>query len=136
MTTKKSKRLYWLFKVLSVFISCAFPIWAIVEKFPMWRDTHGIHSFGVGFILILIVLTIVFRRTVFNFIRDNLNLKHAPPIVVWLIMLIISYILVYIGEFMSDLTTVLWMGLVGCAIGTVFTYIAEHCFRKKVENNE
>jgi hypothetical protein len=89
---------------------------------------------GVGVILILIVLLVIFRRTVFNFIKDKLNLKYAPPIVVWLVLLIVSYIMIYIGNIMRDMTTVLWMGLIGCAIGTVLTYISERF--KKVSEDE
>ena len=132
MTEQKRNRLYWLFKILGILISCALPIWAICEKFPIWTVEHGAsHSVGVGVILILIVLLIIFRRTVFDFIKDKFNLKYAPPLVIWLVMLIISYIMIYIGNFMRDMTTVLWMGFIGCAIGTFLTYISER-FKKKV----
>jgi ABC-type xylose transport system permease subunit len=133
MTEQKSKRLYWLFKVLSVVVSCAFPIWAICEKFPVWTETHGTtHTVGVGIVLIIMVIAIVFRKTVFAFIRDKLNLKHAPPLAVWLILLAISYLFIYLGEVMKDMTTVLWMGFVGCVIGTVLTYISDRFKTKEV----
>ena len=134
MSSKKRKALYWLFKALSVIISCALPIWAIYEKFPIWTMTHGAtRSVGAGGILCLIVILIVFRKSVFNFFAEKLNLKHAPPIVIWLAMLIVSYILTYINSFINDLNTVFWMGLVGCAIGTVLTFIAENKFGEKKE---
>jgi hypothetical protein len=137
MTEKKRKRSYWLFKILSVVISCALPIWAIWEKFPIWTYTYGTtRSVGVGGILALIVVLVVFRKAVFNFIRDKLKLRHAPPLAVWLVMLIISYILVYIGNFIRDLNTIFWMGLIGCAIGSVLTFIAEHRFGKNEEKND
>lgn len=136
MTNRKRKTFYWLFKILSVLVSCALPIWAIWEKFPIWTYTYGTsRSVGVGGILVLIVLLMVFRKAVFKFIVDKLKLRHAPPLAVWLVMLIISYILVYIGNFIRDLTTVFWMGFIGCAIGTVLTFIAEHRFGKKEEND-
>lgn len=136
MTEKKRNILYWVFKIFGILISCAFPIWAICEKFPLWTVEHGTtHSVGVGIVLILIVMLIIFRRTVFNFIKDKLNLQYAPPLVVWLVLLIISYIIIYIGNFMQDMTTVLWMGFIGCAIGTLLTFISEK-FKKKVSENE
>jgi hypothetical protein len=132
MTEKKRKTLYWVFKLLGILVSCALPIFAICEKFPVWTETHGAtHSAGVGVVLILIVLLIVFRRTVFGFIRDHFDLKHAPPIMVWLVMLVISYVMIYIGNFMRDMTTVLWMGLVGCAIGTFLTYLSDRIGKVK-----
>lgn len=132
MSNKKRKLFYWLFKLLSVIISCALPIWAICEKYSIWTLTHGTtRSVGAGGILILIVLLVVFRKTVVNFITEKLKLTHAPPLVIWIAMLITSYILVYISNFMRDLTTVFWMGLIGCAIGTVLTFIAESRFGKE-----
>ena len=135
MSTTKRKVSYLIFKFFGVFISCFLPIWAICEKFPIWTTKYGSsQSIGAGGILILIVLLVVFRKTVFQFLLDRLNLKHAPPIVVWLVMLIVSYVLVYIGNFMRDLTIVFWMGLIGCSIGTLFTFIAESRFGEEKKN--
>ena len=136
MLEKKSNKLYWCFKLVGILISCALPIWAICERFPIWTESHGTgRTVGVGVILIGIVLLVVFRKTVFDFIRDHFDLKHAPPLAIWIVMLIISYILVYIGEFMRDLTSVFWMGFIGCAIGTFFTYLSNR-FKKDVTTNE
>lgn len=136
-TDKKRSKIYWLFKIGGVLISCLFPILTICEKFPIWRAVHGANrSIGVGAILILIVVAIIFRKSVFQFFAERLKLKHAPPIFVWLVMLIISYVLIFIGEFLIDLTTVLWMGVLGCAIGTLLTFIGENFFGKKEKEDE
>lgn len=106
-------------------------MWAIAEKFPLWTTTYGkAHTIGIGSVFSVIVILIVFRQSVFNFLRDKLNLTHAPPLAVWLVLIAISYVLVFIGHFMRDLVAVLWMGLIGCAIGTLLTYIAERKFGK------
>lgn len=136
MTERKRKTLYWLFKVASVIVSCALPIWAICEKFPLWAEYHGTsRSVGMGIILIAIVLIIIFRKTVFDFIKDHFDLKHAPPLAIWLVMLVVSYILIYIGEVMRDMTTVFWMGFIGCVIGTFLTYISERFKAKEVKSD-
>lgn len=125
MTARKRKALFWILKIAGILISCALPVWAICEKFPVWTVNHGTGcSVGVGLFLIAIVLIVVFRRTVFKFIEDHFDLRHAPPLMVWLVMLAVSYALVFLGEFMRDLTTVFWMGLIGCAIGTFLTYLS------------
>ena len=137
MSEKNRKTYYWLFKILSIIISCAFPIWAIAEKYPLWETTCGTtHSIGVGGILALIVIIIVFRKAVFGFIRDRLKITHAPPLAVWLVLIATSYALVFIGQFIQDLVIVLWMGLIGSTIGTVLTFIAENKFCKKKENDD
>ena len=129
---KKRKIFYLLFKVSSILISCFFPIWAVCEKFPLWTVSYGTgRSVGVGTILILIVVSIIFRRAVFKFISERLKLEHTPPLAVWLVLIAVSYILIFIGNFLRDLTTVLWMGMLGCAIGTVLTFIAENYFGNK-----
>ena len=137
MTDRKSKILFWVFRIASIVVSCALPIWAICEKFPLWSEAHGTgRSIGVGIILIAIVLLIIFRKTIFDFIRDKFDLKHAPPLTIWIVMLILSYLLVYLGEVMRDMTTVFWMGFIGCAIGTFLTYLSERCKAKEVKSNE
>lgn len=138
MTEKKRKLLYWCFKIASVLVSCALPIWAICERFPIWTADHGTgRTVSVGIILIAIVVLIIFRKAVFGFIKDRFHLNHAPPLAVWIVLLIISYILVYIGDVMRDMTTVFWMGLLGCAIGTVLTFISNRFdTREGVTSNE
>ena len=132
--TEKSKKLYWAFKIASVLISCALPIWAICAKFPIWTEQSGAgRSASAGLILIGIVIIIVFRKTVFDFIRDRLDVKHAPPLLIWLVLIIISYTFIYIADVMKDMNTIFWMGFLGCALGTLLTYIAESRFGKKDE---
>ena len=131
MTESTRKKLYWTFKILSILVSCALPIWDICVKYPLWTVEHGTtHTVGVGVILAGIVVLVVFRRTVFQFIRDHLDIKHAPSLMAWIIFLIIAYIMVFIGEFMRDLTTILWLGLIGSTIGTLLTYVSEK-FKKE-----
>lgn len=136
MSEKSRKTKYWIFKLLSIIIACGLPIFAVCEHFPIWTVSHGaVRSLGVGFIIILVVIAVIFRKSVFNFLSEKLKLTHAPPMLIWLIMLIVSYVLLYINDFVRDLTTVIWMGLLGCAIGTGLTYIAEHFYGKDEDNN-
>lgn len=135
MSTKRNKAFYWLFKILGVIVACALPVWGICEKFPLWTTAYGQgQSIGVGSILILIVVLMVFRKSVFKFVEEKLKLRHAPPIVAWLVLLVISYILLYIANFLKDLTTVLWLGVIGCGIGMVLTFIAENRHGKEKSN--
>jgi hypothetical protein len=83
MSEKKRKIKYWVFKSLSVIISCGLPIYAVWEHFPIWTISHGpARSLGVGGIICLIVLVIIFRKAVFNYLKDKATLNHAPPLVV------------------------------------------------------
>jgi amino acid transporter len=132
MTERKRKSLYWGLKILGILVSCLLPIFSICEKFPIWTESHGAaHSAGVGAVLIAIVLLVVFRRTVFQFIRDKLDLRHAPSIMVWPALLVVAYVMIYIGNFMEDLTTVLWVGFIGSVIGNILTYISNRYSKEK-----
>ena len=136
MPEKKCKIKYWILKALSVLISCGLPIYAVYEHFPLWSVSYGAsRSVGAGFVIILIVVAIIFRKSVFNYMKNKMKLQNAPPLAIWLIMLAISYLLLYINQFIRDLTTVFWMGLIGCAIGTFLTYIAENWYGKKEDTN-
>lgn len=133
---KKRKSLYVTLKVASILISCFFPILAVVEKFPVWVNDHGQgKSIGVGAIIIMVAVTIIFRKSVFGYLSDKFKLKHAPPLFIWMALLVVSYILIFINTFVKDLTVVLWMGVLGCAIGTALTYVAENHFGNK-ENSD
>ena len=137
MKSEKTRQIkYWVCKSLSVLVACGLPVFAICEHFPIWTETHGAtRSIGAGGIICLIVVAIIFRKAVFDYLKEKLKLQNAPPLAVWLILIVISYILLYINQFIRDLTTVFWMGLVGCAIGTGLTYIAENWYGKKEDEN-
>ena len=137
MTERKRKALFWLFKISGILVSCAFPIWAICERFPIWTVEHGAkRTFSIGLILIIFVILVIFRKTVFDFIKQHLNLQHAPPLTIWLVLIIVSNILAHIGDVMRDMSTVFWMGLIGCIIGTFLTYISERFNTKEVTSDE
>ena len=132
--SKKRKFVYWSLKFLSILISCAFPIWAIYERYPIWVTEYGTSSsIGAGGVLIFAVILIICRRPIFNFMRDHLKLKYAPPILVWLVLIIISYTLLYISKFLYDITNVFWMGFIGCGIGTLLTFHSRKLRKKGKE---
>lgn len=135
MARVKNNFWYWLFKVLSVLVSLAFPGWAIYERFPIWISTHGTtHSIGAGGILMIVIVLFIWRRPVFSFLKDRLKMKYAPPLFGWGVLLAVYYILKFVSRFMSDIEVILWMGFFGGAIGAFLTFVAENFLR--VEKNE
>ena len=134
--SRKRKFFYWMLKFWSVVISCAFPIWAIYERYPLWITEYGTsRSIGAGGILVITVILIICRKPIINLLRDRFKLKYAPPLVIWVVLIIISYTLLYISKFLYDITNVFWMGFIGCGIGTLMTFIAENCVRKESGEN-
>jgi hypothetical protein len=126
---KKRKAWFWGLKSAGIVSSCLFPLFAIYEKFPMWVEESGAgRSLGSGMIIGAMVLLAVFRKTVFAYLSEKLKGKNAPPITIWIVLLICAYLLIYINSFLMDLITVLWMGLLGCGIGTGLNAIADNKF--------
>lgn len=129
---KNRKLYYWGLKSAGVLSSCLFPLWAIFEHFPLWVQSNGAgRSVGSGLIIGAIVLVAVFRKTVFAYIGEKMKGKNAPPITIWIVLLISTYILMYINSFLVDLVTVFWMGLLGSGIGTGLNSIADNKFGEK-----
>lgn len=136
MSEKKRKFWHFLFKLIGFLTACGMPLYAIYEHFPIWTEHHGsTHSLGSGVIIAAIVLLVIFKSTVYSWLKEKLQGKHAPPIAIWITLLVICYMLIYINKFLIDLTVILWMGLVGCAIGNIFNYIADHKFTEEKEND-
>lgn len=126
---KKRKAWFWGLKSAGIVSSCLFPLFAIYEHFPIWVEENGAgKSLGSGLIIGAIVLLAVFRKTVFAYLSEKFKGKNAPPITIWIVLLICAYLLIYINSFLMDLITVLWMGLVGCVIGTGLNAIADNKF--------
>jgi hypothetical protein len=128
-TTTKRNILYYLFKIASIIAACALPLWGVFEKYPLWAESHGtLRSVGTGGLIGIIILLVVFRRTIFNFLKDRWKMSYAPPITIWIILIVISYLTMFVSKFLFDLTTILWMGLVGSMAGGVLTFIGENFF--------
>lgn len=134
----KNNLLYWLLKGVGIIISALLPIWVVFEKFPLWAETHGTgKTIGMGGLIGATILIVIFRKTVIGYLKEKLNLNHTPPLMMWIVSLIVTYTLIYIIKFLYDLALVLWMGLLGSVIGTLFTFAAEILFgneREKVED--
>lgn len=127
MTQSKRRSIYWVLKISSIIISCAFPAWGIFEQFPIWQERGGTgRSVGVGFILLFVVVIIVFHKSVFKFIEERLKLKHAPPLMIWLALIVLTLGLIWLSSLMADMINIYILGFIGCLIGNVLTFIGEH----------
>ena len=75
------------------------------------------------------VVIITFRKQVFAFFREKLRLKHAPPVFVSFVFMVIGYILEYVSKFLTDITSVFEAWFIGCLIGAALTFVAENFLR-------
>ena len=127
----KRSGIYWFLKVASIIISCALPAWGILEQFPIWQETGGTgRSIGMGAILFAIVVLIVLRKPVFKFFEERLKLNHAPPLMIWLVLIVGTLALIWLSSLMADMLNIYILGFIGCAIGNILTFIGEFIIRK------
>ena len=125
----KRNLFYWLLKGGGIGISAILPLWVVLEKFPLWVETHGVgRSVGAGGIIGAIIVLVIFRKTVMGYLKEKFKLSHTPPMTVWIVCLAITYGLMFLVKFLYDLSLVLWMGLIGSVVGTLFTLAGETLF--------
>ena len=86
--------------------------------------------------LAALVLIVIFKKTIFGGIKERLKMKHTPPLLIWVVMLILAYAILSVCSFLLDIIMVLWMGLIGCGIGTILSMVAEFCFGKEEKDHE
>ena len=134
MKRPKNNARYWIFKVASVIVSCAFPLWALYERYPVWF-AFGEKKvfFGAGGIVAVLVVLFVMRKSVFGFLREKLKLRYAPPFIGWLFPMFLGYAIIYINSYAYDVVHVSKMGLIGGAIGMGITFIAENFLKVNKE---
>ena len=136
MRTSKRLTTYWILKVLSIVVACALPIWGILEQFPIWKTSNGTNrAVGAGMILIAAVILIVFRRAVFKFFSEKLKLTHAPPLMIWLCLILLTWCIMWLSSIMEDMMNIYILGFIGCLIGNVLTFIGEHLREDETEND-
>lgn len=134
--SKKDKFFYWFWRLSGIITACLCPIYAVIEHFPIWLERNGTgRTLGVGAILILIILAVVFRKTVINYFREKFKTHTFPPVMGWIVLLCIAYVLQFINAFIIDMTAVFWAGLVGGLIGSFFMWLADR-IKRKGELNE
>ena len=128
MKTKRNL-FYWLLKGGGIGISAAMPLWAVLNKFPIWIETHGAgRSIGAGGIIGIIIVLVIFRKSIMGYFEEKFGLGHTPPVLIWGVSLAITYGLMFVVKFLYDLSLVLWMGLIGSVIGTLLTFTGEIFF--------
>ena len=137
MRARTKKRLTLLsFKGASIAVSAGMPIWAILEKFPLWREEAGaLQTLGIGGVMIVAVSVITFKKTVFNYLKEKTGMKSAPPLAIWAVLLFVSFALSALADAMSDMRTVFVAGIVGSGIGTALNFIGETLKARSTEES-
>ena len=120
------------FRAAGASVAIGLPAWAILAKFPVWRtETGTLGMLGMGGIMIAVVALVTFKRTVLDFIKEKTGMKTSPPLAVWGVLLIASFILSAFAELLSDMRGIFIAGLVGSGVGTVLNIIGDRLSEKR-----
>lgn len=127
-------------RMLAVAAFIGFPVWAVAEKFPLWKTRGGDGAaLGVGGVLLLIVLFVTFKKYVVAWAAEKLGTISAGVslVLLWFGAAIVCITLAKIAGIMEDLATVFLWSAVGAGIGVVLQFTARKVSEiPDVEENE
>lgn len=128
MTSKAEKAKRWTARCLRLlaYVSfLAFPVWAVLDKFPLWVDKSGAAAaIGAGGVLIGIILAWTLRNALAAWLQKLLGGFAWSQSKFWCGGTVILLILNAVGGIVADLLVVWIAGCIGMAVGTALLLIA------------
>lgn len=134
---------YWILQIAAFLVAVIPPVWAVCEKLPVWRVRYGTaQTFGFGLVILLVVLLVVFRKTLLVLVRgwldvlcdkikEKTGIVHIPPmlslVLTWAtaLLVVVALIPVVSGLYviLVDLKGIFMAGLVGAGLGWLLSLI-------------
>lgn len=115
MTARRIKAAIAALYTLSVICFFAPVVWAIWDKFPLWRSQGGGGlAIGSGVVIVGVVIYMTFKRYITAFAAEKLGTISAGIALVflWFGLAIALYAVASLATMLNDLSTVfLWAGI-------------------------
>jgi hypothetical protein len=138
MTTRRIKAAIAVLYSLSVICFFAPVVWAIWDKFPLWRSQGGGGlAIGSGVVIIGVVLYMTFKRYITAFVAEKLGTLSAGIALVflWYGIAIALYAVASLATMLNDLSTVfLWAGI-GATAGVALQFWAR-CLKNRIKEDD
>lgn len=138
MTTRRIKAAIAALYSLSVICFFAPVVWAIWDKFPLWRSQGGGGlAIGSGVVIIGVVLYMTFKRYITAFVAEKLGTLSAGIALVflWYGIAIALYAVASLATMLNDLSTVfLWAGI-GATAGVALQFWAR-CLKNRIKEDD
>lgn len=138
MTTRRIKAAITALYTLSVICFFAPVVWAIWDKFPLWRSQGGGGlAIGSGVVIIGVVLYMTFKRYITAFVAEKLGTLSAGIALVflWYGIAIAMYAVASLATMLNDLSTVfLWAGI-GATAGVALQFWAR-CLKNRIKEDD
>lgn len=130
MTSNSDKYKKWIYRSLLVlaYVSYVFfPIYAVLQKYPFWKEEGGVFaSLGIGAMLIGIILAWTARNALSVWVEKYLGKFVWSQSKFWVGGTIILLVLNTVGNIVSDLLTIWIWGCIGMGLGMILTMIAKY----------
>ena len=134
---------YWILQIAAFLAAVIPPVWAVCEKLPVWKARYGAaRTFWFGIAVVLIVLLVVFRKTLLVLVRswtdvlvdrikEKTGIVHVPPmlslVLTWATALIVVVALIPVVSglyvILVDLKGIFMAGLVGAGLGWLLSAV-------------
>lgn len=138
MTTRRIKAAIAVLYSLSVICFFAPVVWAIWDKFPLWRSQGGGGlAIGSGVVIVGVVLYMTFKRYITAFVAEKLGTLSAGIALVflWYGIAIALYAVASLATMLNDLSTVfLWAGI-GATAGVALQFWAR-CLKNRIKEDD
>jgi hypothetical protein len=138
MTAKRIKAAIAALYTLSVICFFAPVVWAIYDKFPLWRSQGGGGlAIGSGVVIVCVVVYMTFKKYITAIAAEKLGTISAGVALVclWFGLSIALYALASLATMLNDLSTVfLWAGI-GATAGVSLQFWAK-CLKKRIKEDE
>ena len=138
MTAMRIKAAIAALYTLSVICFFAPVVWAIWDKFPLWRSQGGGGlAIGSGVVIVCVVIYMTFKRYITAFAAEKLGTISAAIALVflWFGISIALYAVAKLATMLNDLSTVfLWAGI-GATAGVALQCWARFLKKRIKEDN-
>lgn len=138
MTARRIKAAIAALYTLSVVCFFAPVVWAICDKFPLWRSQGGGGlSIGSGAVIVCVVVFMTFKKYITAFAAEKLGTISAGVALVflWFGLSIALYAVARLATMLNDLSTVfLWAGI-GATAGVALQCWARS-LKKRIKEND
>ena len=106
-------------KTGAVAASIGMPAVAVLNAFPVWKQSTGGVALGIGGVMIALIALFGLRRQIWPVIRDKLHLNSTGAIIGWGLLFAALLAMEKIVPLLPDLRTICLAGLTGTGIGQI-----------------
>ena len=108
-----------LLKIAAIASSVGAPVAAVLQEFPVFKESLGGKELSTGGIMILLIVLFGFRRELWPLIREKLHINSVGSLIFWGLMFLLLMWIEGIVALLPALRTICLAGLIGTGVGQI-----------------